>query len=57
MLLETKRLYIRELTASDDALVAPFVTGETPEQFIEHNLNRYDVYGFGRWAICRKMDG
>ena len=68
--LQTKRLELRELTASDidnlrlilqDADVmcaweAPFTDSEV-ENWLAENLRRYKKDGFSFWAVERKTDG
>ena len=71
MLLETERLYLREMTAEDAgdlyALNAdpeviqftgdgPFETVAQARAFLEA-YDHYRRYGFGRWAVIRKEDG
>lgn len=69
-LLETDRLYLREITP-DDALFAyelnadeevirytgdgPFESVEEAKTFLE-NYDHYRKYGFGRWLVVRKSD-
>ncbi len=70
-ILETPRLYLREIT-TDDAETAYLLnkdpevlqyTGDEPFDSIEEArefLGKYDhyhKYGFGRWAVIRKEDG
>ena len=69
-ILETKRLYLRQLTLDDtDDLYeilsdpeamryypAPF-TREQTIGWIEWNLRNYTQYGFGLWAVVHKGDG
>lgn len=70
MTLETERLILREMTEDDiDALT--LVLGDPvnmkyyPYRFdeervrgwIRRNLERYRVFGFGLWALCRKDTG
>lgn len=70
-LIETPRLYLRELTPTDaenfyllnaDPEVMRF-TGDEPFGSIEEaytfleNYSHYNDYGFGRWAVIRKQDG
>ena len=67
MKLETKRLILREMTRDDyDALYAvladeeimrhyPYAFDEARVQsWIERNLERYRIFGFGLWAVCLK---
>lgn len=70
MVLETKRLYLREMNPKDaesfyllnlDPDVVrytgdePFENIEEARQFLE-NYDQYKRYGFGRWAVIRKED-
>ena len=68
MVLETKRLFLREMNPDDDqALFLVFGDPETmwhyPYTFdgrhvrdwIERNRNRYRKDGFGLWAVCLKL--
>ena len=70
MILETKRLYLRELTEKDfDALYKilgdadimkhyPYVFDEIRVKgWIERNIDRYCTLGFGLWAVCLKETG
>lgn len=69
-ILETNRLYLRELEVSDaqdffnlnlDPEVIKF-TGDVPfnhiteaQSFLQ-NYNQYELFGYGRWAVIRKQD-
>jgi len=68
--LETKRLFLRQMTLDDyDALNAvlgdsdnmkyyPYVFDEKRVRgWIDRNLDRYQKYGFGLWAVCLKDTG
>ena len=70
MKLETERLYLREMTPDDfDALYAvladsdimqhyPYIFDEARVQnWINKNMERYRVFGFGLWAVCLKTTG
>ena len=70
MILETERLFLREMTMGDfDALYAvlsdPEIMQHYPYSFdeervrswIERNMNRYKEDGFGLWAVCLKDTG
>ncbi|HEY9657554.1 MAG TPA: GNAT family N-acetyltransferase, partial [Allocoleopsis sp.] len=70
MLLETKRLLLREMTLQDvDELLAVFSDPEAmqfyPKPFdrpmtqawIERNIQRYAQDGFGLWAVILKESG
>lgn len=69
-MIETKRLLLREMTAQDfDALHRiltdpdvmqhyPCVFDEAKVQgWINKNIERYQVFGFGLWAVCLKDTG
>ena len=70
MLIETKRLYLRELMPEDlPALSAvlcdreimqyyPYTFDENRvREWINRNINRYKEHGFGLWAVCLKDSG
>ena len=70
MLIETERLFLREMTMADyDALYAvlsdPDIMQHYPYTFdeervrswIERNINRYKENCFGLWAVCLKSTG
>lgn len=70
MILETNRLYLREMTPEDfDALFKvladPDIMGHYPYAFdeervhgwISRNMERYRIFGFGLWAVCLKETG
>ena len=67
MIIETKRLFLREMLETDfDALCKVFCDAEVmkyyPEVFdeakvkswIRKNIERYQIFGFGLWAVCLK---
>ena len=69
-ILETKRLFLREMTMSDlDALFAVLGDKEIMQHYpysfdeervrswIERNMDRYKNDGFGLWAVCLKDTG
>ena len=69
-MIETKRLLLRKMTAQDfDALCRvltdpdimqhyPSVFNETGVQnWINKNMERYRIFGFGLWAVCLKDTG
>lgn len=70
MKIETKRLFLREMEKNDfDRLFqvlgdreimryysAPFDEARV-RGWIEENRERYRVFGFGLWAVCRKESG
>ena len=70
MILETGRLYLREMNMDDyDALYAVLADAEIMKHYpytfdeervrgwIERNMNRYKENGFGLWAVCLKDTG
>ena len=67
MIIETERLFLREMTEDDfDALYHvlsdsdimqhyPYVFDEARvRNWIQRNIERYRVFGFGLWAVCLK---
>ncbi|MBR5409362.1 MAG: GNAT family N-acetyltransferase [Clostridia bacterium] len=70
MVLETKRLLLREMTQDDYAALLPVLgdpetmrhyptafDGQRVKDWIERNRNRYRKDGFGLWAVCLKETG
>lgn len=70
MRLETERLFLRELTEEDfDALYQVLADSETMRHYpysfdevrvrgwIRRNRDRYQIFGFGLWAVCLKETG
>jgi RimJ/RimL family protein N-acetyltransferase len=70
MTLETERLILREMTHDDfDALYAVLADREIMRHYpydfdesrvrawIDRNIERYRVFGFGLWAVCLKETG
>ncbi len=70
MRIETSRLYLREMNIDDyDALYAvlddsdirqhyPYTFDEKRvRNWIEKNIERYRIFGFGLWAVCLKETG
>ena len=70
MMIETERLFLRELTEDDfDALYRvladPDIMQHYPYTFdedrvrnwIQRNIERYRILGFGLWAVCLKDTG
>ena len=70
MLLKTERLLLREMTKKDfNALYAvladsdimqhyPYTFDEKRVQgWIDKNIERYKIFGFGLWAVCLKETG
>ena len=69
-ILETERLYLREMTMDDfealyKVLADPSIMQHYPYAFdeervrgwIERNIRRYSEDGFGLWAVCLKDSG
>ena len=70
MLFETERLFFREMTLEDVDTLAlvmsdpesmkfyphPF-SREEVENWIKWNIDNYQKYGFGLWAVCLKESG
>ena len=69
-ILETERLFLRELNNDDfDALYRVFADKDSMRHYpytfdeervrkwIETNIERYRVFGFGLWAVCLKETG
>jgi len=70
MKLETKRLFLREMTEDDfDALYQiladsdimqhyPYIFDEARVRgWINRNIERHRIFGFGLWAVCLKETG
>ena len=70
MILETERLYLREMTEDDiNALYKiladsnimqhyPYAFDEARvRNWIHRNMERYRIFGFGLWAVCLKESG
>lgn len=70
MRIETKRLFLREMTEEDFAALYrvladaeimrhyPYTFDEARVRaWIVRNIERYRVFGFGLWAVCRKETG
>lgn len=70
MILETKRLYLRELTEADfDALYRVLADSDIMQHYpytfdearvrgwIQKNIERYSIFGFGLWAVCLRETG
>ena len=68
--LETERLYLREMTENDfeslNKVLAdsdimrhyPYTFDENMvRNWIERNIERYRIFGFGLWAVCLKETG
>lgn len=70
MRIETERLFLREMTEGDfDALFAVLADSDIMEHYpytfdeervrgwIRRNQERYEIFGFGLWAVCLKESG
>lgn len=70
MRIETGRLYLREMTAADyEALYAVLADSDIMQHYpytfdearvrgwIDRNIERYSVFGFGLWAVCLHENG
>lgn len=70
MLIETQRLILREMTEKDFAALYrvladsdimqhyPYTFDENRvRNWIERNIERYQIFGFGLWAVCLKETG
>ncbi len=70
MKIETKRLFLREMTPDDfDALYAVIADSDIMQHYpytfdkaqvqnwISKSVERYRIYGFGLWAFCLKFTG
>ena len=70
MLIETKRLILREMGPEDyDALYRVLADSDIMRHYpytfdekrvrnwIFRNMERYRIFGFGLWAVCRKENG
>ncbi len=69
-MIETERLFLREMTAEDyDALYKVLTDAEIMKHYpyafdeakvrewIDRNIGRYRIFGFGLWAVCLKETG
>lgn len=67
MLLETKRLYLREMTQSDFASLCKILQDEETmvayegafsdtevQEWLDRQISRYQKWGFGSWAVILK---
>lgn len=70
MVIETERLILREMTENDfDALYKVLADSDIMQHYpytfdenrvrnwIERNIERYQIFGFGLWAVCLKETG
>ena len=69
-MLETERLILRELTENDfDALYEVLADSDIMQHYpytfdesrvrnwINKSIERYEIFGFGLWAVCLKETG
>lgn len=69
-ILETERLFLRELTENDfDALYEVLTDSDIMQHYpytfdelrvrnwINKSIERYEIFGFGLWAVCLKETG
>ena len=70
MIIETERLFLREMKESDfDALYEVLADSDIMQHYpytfdesrvrnwIQRNIARYRIFGFGLWAVCLKETG
>lgn len=70
MVIETERLFLREMTENDFAALYkvladseimryyPYAFDEiSVRNWIKRNMERYRIFGFGLWAVCLKDTG
>ena len=70
MIIETERLYLREMTEDDfEALNKVLADSDIMQHYpyafdearvrnwIQRNIDRYRIFGFGLWAVCLKETG
>ena len=70
MIIETERLFLREMTENDfDALYKVLADSDIMQHYpytfdearvskwIQRNIERYQIYGFGLWTVCLKETG
>lgn len=70
MVIETERLLLREMTENDfEALYKVLADSDIMQHYpytfddarvrgwIDKNIERYRIFGFGLWAVCRKETG
>ncbi len=70
MVIETERLFLREMTEDDfDALYKVLADSDNMQHYpytfdearvrnwIQRNIERYRIFGFGLWAVCLKGTG
>ena len=70
MIIETERLFLREMNENDfDALYEVLADADIMQHYpytfdenrvrnwIQRNIERYRIFGFGLWAVCLKETG
>lgn len=70
MVIETERLFLREMTEKDhNALYKVLADSDIMQHYpytfdearvcgwIQRNIERYQIFGFGLWAVCLKETG
>ena len=70
MIIETERLFLREMDENDfDALYEVLADADIMQHYpytfdenrvrnwIQRNIERYRIFGFGLWAVCLKETG
>lgn len=70
MITETERLFLRKLTKDDfSALYAVLADSDITQHYpytfdktrvmnwIDKSIERYNIFGFGLWAVCLKDNG
>ena len=70
MIIETNRLFLREMTENDfEALYKVLADSDIMKHYpytfddvrvrnwIQRNMERYQIFGFGLWAVCLKETG
>ena len=69
-MIKTDRLFLREMNENDfDALYAVLADSDIMQHYpytfdearvkgwISRNIERYQIFGFGLWAVCLKENG
>ena len=70
MIIQTRRLFLREMDMNDYEALCKILTDKEIMQhypysfnetmvrgWIERNIERYRIFGFGLWAVCLKGNG
>lgn len=68
MITETERLFLRELTKDDfsalyfgrfgyNATLSIYICKTRVMNWIDKSIERYNIFGFGLWAVCLKDNG